>query len=99
MRVHSLAVALNFALSFKYISAISGTKGSSGKGSGMRDTIESNTFGKVRAGVQLSLKISTEISPESLILGWYILVVKMIYGGWNGYNVGKVMLKKKAPPA
>jgi hypothetical protein len=45
--------------------AISGTKGSSGLGSVNREQIDNNTLEIVRAGDQLSFKISKQIPPES----------------------------------
>ena len=68
--VHSLAVASYFALSVLKIWAISGTKGSSGFGSVRRELIDKRTLEIVRAGDHYSLRISKQIEPFELILGW-----------------------------
>ena len=64
--------------------AISGTKGSSGLASVKRDDIDSRTLEIVRAGLHWSFNISRQIDPLELMLGWYILVVKVTLGGLKG---------------
>ena len=44
-----------------------------------REQIESNTFDMVRAGLQLSLRMSRHITPWLLILQWYIRVRKVTW--------------------
>ena len=73
--VHSLACCSYFGLSFIYIVAIYGTNGSSGLGSVNKDEIERSTFEIVRAGDHVSFKMSRQIDPLALMLGWKIRVV------------------------
>ena len=49
---------------------MSTTSGSSGFGSSNKEHIDNNTFDMVRAGLQLSFKISKQIPPLLLIFGW-----------------------------
>ena len=79
-----MAVASYWALFILYILAISGTKGSSGLGSVSNDEIDNKTLPIVSAGLHWSFNISKQIDPLLLILGWYILVVKVHFGGLNG---------------
>ena len=60
------------------------TKGSSGLGSQSRLQIERRTLATVRAGDHWDLKMSRQIAPLLLMLGWYILVVNANLGGLNG---------------
>lgn len=69
LRVHSLAVSLYLDLSFLYILATSGTRGSSGLGSHSSEQIDSNTFEMVRAGLHCERNISKHILPFELIFG------------------------------
>ena len=50
--------------------AISGTKGSSGLASVIKDDRDSNTFEIVKAGDHWSFRISKQIDPLALMLGW-----------------------------
>ena len=58
-----------------YVCAISGTRGSSGFGSVSSDDSDSKTFEMVSAGLHWSFKMSRQILPLALMLGWYIRVV------------------------
>ena len=68
--VNSAALASNFALSLMYSLAMSGTRGSSGLGSVRRDDMERRTLDIVNAGLHWSFKISRQIPPDVLTLGW-----------------------------
>ena len=61
-----------------------GSKGSSGFGSFINEDIDRRTLEIDNAGLQLSFNISTHILPAELILGWYILVIKLHLGALNG---------------
>ena len=67
--------------------AISGTKGSSGLGSVRRLDMESRSLLMVRAGLQLSFRISRHMPPLELILQWQMRVLNFILGGLKGYSV------------
>jgi len=69
-RVHSRAVASYLARSVLYTWAISGTSGSSGLGSVSIEQIDSSTFEIVNAGDHWSRRISKQMLPLELILGW-----------------------------
>ena len=64
--------------------AISGTKGSSGLGSVSKEDMDKRTLPIVKAGLHWSFKISKQMEPLLFILGWYIRVVKVHFGGLNG---------------
>lgn len=50
------------------------------------------------AGFQFSAEIiGRQTWPFSSILGWYIFVLKQIFGGLNGYSGGKLISIRKAP--
>lgn len=50
------------------------------------------------AGFQFSaLMIGKQTCPFSSMFGWYILVLKLIFGGLNGYSAGKLISILKAP--
>ena len=68
--VMARAFSLYCDRSFTYILAISGTKGSSGFGSVRSEQIDSKTFEMVSAGLHWSFKISRQIPPFALMLGW-----------------------------
>lgn len=53
----------------------------------------------VRAGDQLSLRISRQITPWLLMLQWYMRVRNVTFGGLNGYSGEKWMSRKKTPPS
>ena len=53
------------------------------------EEIDSRTLEMVRAGLHWSLRMSRQITPELLMLQWYILVVNVTFGGLNGYSLGK----------
>jgi hypothetical protein len=65
LRVHSVASLSWRARLLLYRLAISGMSGLSGLGSQSIDAIERRTFEIVRAGDQLSFKISRQIPPKS----------------------------------
>jgi len=69
-RVHSLAKSVYFSLSVLNILAISGTKGSSGFGSQSKEQIDNSTFEIVSAGDHWDLRISKQMLPFELMLGW-----------------------------
>ena len=75
LRVHSRAVASYCALSDLYWLAMSGTRGSSGLASVNKELIERRTFETVSAGDHWSFRMSKQILPFELILGWYIFVM------------------------
>ena len=64
--------------------ATDGSKGSLGFGSVKSEQIDKSTLEIESAGLHWSFKISKQIDPLLLILGWYILVVKVHFGGLNG---------------
>ena len=68
--VHSCAVLTYFAWSVLYWRAMSGTSGSSGLGSVSREQMESSTFEMVSAGDHCDLRMSRQMPPEELMLGW-----------------------------
>mmetsp|Transcript_33381 Transcript_33381/g.38324 ORF Transcript_33381/g.38324 Transcript_33381/m.38324 type:complete len:84 (-) Transcript_33381:177-428(-) len=80
-----------------YRLAMSATRGSSGLGSVSRELIDSRHFMIVRAGLHWSFKMSKHILPCEFMFGWKIFVVKLTFGGWNGYFEGNVMFKKNTP--
>lgn len=50
------------------------------------------------AGFQCSvLMIGKHTCPFSSTLGWYIFVLKVIFGGLKGYSAGKFISMRKAP--
>lgn len=50
------------------------------------------------AGFQFSaLIIGKHTCPFSSIFGWYIFVLKLIFGGLKGYSAGKLISILKAP--
>lgn len=50
------------------------------------------------AGFQFSaLIIGKHTCPLSSIFGWYIFVLKLIFGGLNGYSAGKLISILNAP--
>jgi len=69
-RVHSLAKSVYFSLSVLNILAISGTNGSSGFGSQSKEQIDNSTFEIVSAGDHWDLRISKQMLPFELMLGW-----------------------------
>jgi len=69
-RVHSLAKSVYFSLSVLNILAISGTKGSSGFGSQSKEQIDNSTFEIVSAGDHWDLRMSKQMLPLELMLGW-----------------------------
>lgn len=69
-RVHSRAKSVYFSLSVLNILAISGTKGSSGLGSHKREQIDNSTFEIVSAGDHWDLRMSKQMLPLELMLGW-----------------------------
>merc|ERR1719400_1395086 len=68
--VHSFASWLYFSLSVLKMRAISGTRGSSGLGSQSKEHTESKTLLIVRAGDHWDLRMSRQIDPLELMLGW-----------------------------
>jgi len=53
---------------------------------------------RVQAGVQFCFKISIHISPDpGFILGWKILLVKIISGGVKGYVLDTLIKILKSP--
>lgn len=82
-----------------YCVAILPTKGSAGLQSVRSEHIESNTLDIVRAGDQLSFRMSKHITPWLLMLQWYILVRNVTFGGLNGYSGEKWMSRKNTPPS
>lgn len=52
------------------------------------EDIDTNIFSILRAGLQLFLRISRQISSFK-VLGWYILVLNLIFGGLKGYSSEK----------
>ena len=70
-----------------------------GFGSVSRELIDSKSLVIVKAGLQLTFKISKQILPWELILGWYIRVINFTFGGLKGYLSVKFMLNLKNPPA
>jgi len=68
--VHSFAMSVYFDLSVLNVLAISGTSGSSGFGSHKREHMDRSTFEIVSAGLHWDLRISRQILPLLLILGW-----------------------------
>ena len=83
-RVHSPAVFSYCFLLVLYKRAISGTNGSSGLGSVNNEQIDNNTLEMVNAGLHWSFKMSKQIPPFALMLGWYILVLNFTLGGLKG---------------
>merc|ERR1719229_47245 len=83
-RVHSEAVLSCCFRFFLYSVAISGTRGSSGLGSVSREQIDKSTLEIVKAGLQLSFRMSKHIPPLSFTLQWYILVWNLTLGGLKG---------------
>ena len=81
-------------LLLSYCFAISGTNGSFEFGS-LNSSITSFIICSiVYAGDQLDpypqhKQWPIEMDPLSLIFGWYILVLKVTFGGLNGYSAGK----------
>ena len=63
---------------------MSGTRGSSGLGSVRRELIERRTFETVRAGDHVSFRISRQMEPFALMLGWKMRVVNANLGGLKG---------------
>ena len=63
---------------------MSGTRGSSGLGSVIRELIDNSTFETVRAGDHVSFRMSRQIEPLALILGWKMRVVNANLGGLKG---------------
>jgi len=68
--VHSLACWRYLELSFLKSFAISGTSGSSGLGSQSREQMDNRTLEMVRAGDHCDLKMSKQMLPLLLMLGW-----------------------------
>ena len=54
------------------------TSGSSGLGSVNSEQMDRSTLEMVSAGLHWSLRISRQMEPLLLMLGWYSLVVKLI---------------------
>lgn len=69
-RVHSLAVSSYLRLLVLQRCAMSGTSGSSGFGSVSNELIESSTLLMVSAGLHWSFRMSRQMAPLALILGW-----------------------------
>ncbi len=61
-----------------------GRRDSPGLGSVNKEQIDKRTLETVRAGDQLSLRISRQMPPLSLTLQWYIFVWNFTLGGLNG---------------
>ena len=78
------AVASYLVLSVLYMWAISGTRGSSGFGSVSSEQMESSTLEMVSAGLHCSFRISRQMLPLLLILGWKTLVLNATLGGLKG---------------
>jgi len=53
-------------------------------GSDSSEQMESNTLLSVSAGDQLSFKMSKQMLPFPLMLGWYTLEIKFTLGGLKG---------------
>merc|ERR1711915_857436 len=68
--VHSFACWRYLALSFLKSFAISGTRGSSGLGSQSSEQMDNRTLEMVRAGDHWDLKMSRQMLPLLLMLGW-----------------------------
>lgn len=68
--VHSLAHSLYLVTSVLYSRAISGTRGSSGLGSHNSEHMESNTLDTVSAGDHWERRMSRQMAPLLLMLGW-----------------------------
>jgi len=66
--VHSLAVLSCSSLSYMYCCAIDWTSGSLGLASVSSEQMESSTLAMVRAGLQLSFRMSRQIAPALLML-------------------------------
>ena len=79
-----MACSKNLLWFFKYSSAASESNGSFGFWSFINEHILNNTLLIVSAGLHCSFKMSKQIDPAELILGWYILVSNVIFGGLNG---------------
>ena len=47
------------------------------------NVIDNKTFDIVNAGLHWSFKMSKQMPPLALILGWYILVINFTFGGLN----------------
>lgn len=68
--VHLAASLLKAFLFFLNCLAMAGTSGSSGLGSDISDDSDSNTLDIVNAGDHCFLRMSRQISPLLLTLGW-----------------------------
>lgn len=97
--VHCLAIRSCSALLVMYCVAILPTRGSAGLQSVRSEQMDRRTLEMVRAGLQLSLRMSRQITPWLLILQWQILVRKVTLGGLNGQSGEKVMSRKNTPPS
>lgn len=75
------------------------TKGSAGLQSVSSEHIDKSTLDIVKAGDQLSFRISRQITPWLFMLQWYILVRNVTFGGLNGYSGEKCISRKKTPPS
>jgi hypothetical protein len=73
--VHPLAVDSYLRRSVLHMWAISGTSGSSGLGSVSREQTESSTLETVSAGLHCSLRMSRQMLPLLLMLGWNTFVL------------------------
>ena len=61
------------------------SSGSSGFGSVSSEHMDNRIFDIVRAGLQLSFRMSMQISPVLLLIfGWKILVTNLILGAVKG---------------
>lgn len=67
--VHSFATLLYLSLSFLYMCAMSGTKGSSGFGSQSNEHMDNKTFDTVSAGDHCDRRMSKQILPLLFIFG------------------------------
>lgn len=68
--VHCLAILSCSVLLVRYCVAMLPTKGSAGLQSVSREQMDSSTLEMVRAGLQLSFRMSRQITPWLLILQW-----------------------------
>ena len=75
--VQSLATRSCSSRCWVYCVAILPTRGSAGLQSVSKEQIDSRTLETVRAGLQLSFKMSKQMTPWLLMLQWYIRVLKV----------------------
>ncbi|CAK0867244.1 unnamed protein product [Prorocentrum cordatum] len=84
---------------FRYNVAAAWSRGSEKFGSVSSEEMERRTFCRDSTGDHLSFRMSRQMSPPPLTLGWKMGVRNFTIGGSIGYRVGKRMSSSNEPPS